>query len=218
MTIANLLLEFDQSKVMATKKGLNAAADAGACHNFSLHWVSLMFKNASYEVADAKARNKELAAKKGEANPVLQKVFGNQWTEATKETDVMEALKAADKLMLALRGLKLGKKPETHKFENYDQAKIVNGLKAPEEQGFIFSFWWAPNLAHTIAFFRKATPGGGKLKPSDDQICCFEPNFGEFHIKDANIDKWLNELKKEYQKGGFPADWKWGWMKNLAPA
>lgn len=199
--LPNLLADFSQVKVMAGK--LNAAATTGACHNFSLHWISLLYKDkGSTDEKLAIARMKELAAKKGEANPILQKIFGEVWTQ--------ESVENADKLMIALRGMKPSKEVGIP-YSPYDQAKLVALLKAPKAAGMVYSFWFPGAIAgaqgaHSIAFFRNVEGKKGKMVPMDQNVLAFDPNFGECHIAEANLGKWLDALKKTYS-GAINQQW-----------
>ena len=133
---------------------------------------------------------------------LLQKIFGEVWTQ--------ESVENADKLMIALRGMKPSKEVGIP-YSPYDQAKLVALLKAPKAAGMVYSFWFPGAIAgaqgaHSIAFFRNVEGKKGKMVPMDQNVLAFDPNFGECHIAEANLGKWLDALKKIYS-GAINQQW-----------
>jgi hypothetical protein len=188
-----LIAEFSQLNAM---KGLRAAAALqGACHNFTIEWISLMF--ADGEVSDAKANNRmqQLSKRLGGGNAVLQKVFAEVWEENPS------VYKFADKQMIAIRGLEEAKL--IFDYEVYDQKKLVQAVRNPDYSGFLYSFWFPGTVAgatdaHTIGFFRPMVAKGGKLLPTNEFISAFDPNFGEYLIPELEFNYWFNKLKAVY--------------------
>src|SRR5215470_14132837 len=90
----SLLAPFEQVKVMGPRVGVNKAAVTGACHNFSLSWISLVLNNP---LGSAKDRMTALSANSGGANLVLQKTFGDRWD--------LEGSVGADDMMCQLNGV-----------------------------------------------------------------------------------------------------------------
>ncbi|OKH45563.1 hypothetical protein NIES2101_26285 [Calothrix sp. HK-06] len=202
-----LIAEFNQLNAM---KGLRtAAALQGACHNFTIEWISLMF--ADGEVSDAKANNRmqQLSKRLGGGNAVLQKVFAEVWKENPS------SYKFADKQMIAIRGLEEAKL--IFDYEAYDQTKLVQALRNPDYSGFLYSFWFPGAVvgatdAHTIGFFRPMVAKKGKLLPTNEFISAFDPNYGEYLIPELEFNYWLNKLKavyvgviKHHMLKGFPS-------------
>jgi len=207
--LPNTVAPFEQVKVMSGLQ--SAAAKAGACHNFSIHWIALMYRDeGDSSKAKAVARMAELAKGKGEANPVLQKVLADVWTR--------ESVEQADKLMLHLRGLKLAKNPGIP-YSAYNETEFVNTVTSPKEAGILYSFWFdgkAPGAeggAHSIAFFRRVKPSKGAMTPTDKTIVFFDPNFGEGECQTDAFKQWVAALKKAYSD-----KIKHHWLKYLVKA
>ncbi|PAU40311.1 hypothetical protein CKF94_04370 [Vibrio coralliilyticus] len=186
-----IVANFSQVDVMKAKKGTSAAATNGACHNFSIEWLSFMFEKKG----DAKQRMKRLSARDGAGNPVLQKTFASRWSEGGASYQV------ADRMMISLRGLK-----ETALLYDYTHFNIKNIVKAvtkPQHAGFIYSFWFPGAVvgasgAHTIAFYRSLSPKQGSLKTDNDTVYIFEPNYGEFEVPSKDFESWLKKLATFY--------------------
>lgn len=192
-----LIANFSQVGVMASKVGNSAAATQGACHNFSIEWISLMFTdNAVVSNSAAQNRMKRLSLRGGAGNPVLQKVFGQRWGEGAM------SYKIADRMMISLRGLK--EKSLRLDYSLFDQNDLINKIIKTDASGMIYSFWFngsvsgAPGGAHTIGFFRPLVAKRGQLVPNSDFICAFDPNLGEFYIPEADFNNWFNQFKQAY--------------------
>ena len=183
---------FSQTQTMHGRS--NHAATHGACHNFSIQWLSEMFANA--DPAKGAARMSHLASRKGGANPVLQKAFGERWAEGGS------AYKLADRMMLSLRGLREVNMPIAYSV--FNQASLVSIVNAPRESGMVYSFWFngsvvgAAGGAHTIAFFRSLKPSRGRYVPTTDSVFVFDPNFGEYHVPTAQFGSWFSTLTSLY--------------------
>lgn len=194
-----LIATFSQVGVMQPLVGRSAAATQGACHNFTIEWVSFMFADKGV-VSDAAAaqRMTKLSARRGAGNPVLQKVFNQRWAEGG------QSYRMADGMMISLRGMK--EVELTIPYESYDQKKLVGHVKTPKAAGFIYSFWFngsvvgAAGGAHTIGFFRPVQGRGGALVPTGDHVSAFDPNFGEYYIPALEFNYWLNKYKDSYGK------------------
>ena len=194
------IASFSQVEVMEPLVGHSAAATAGACHNFTIEWLSLMFEDDG-AVSEAKARERmqKLSARAGNANPVLQKVFGERWAEGGS------SYKEADDMMISIRGMKLGK--QVFDYTAYRQEHLIACINKPPFPGFIYSFWFdgsvtgAERGAHTIGFFRSTMGKKGETVPKDGNLSAFDPNFGEYQLPAGEFAAWLARLKMSY--GGF---------------
>ena len=169
---------FEQIVVMAPRQGSKAAQE-GACHNFSLHWLRLVME-APRQLA--RERMNALKKKDGGLNLLFQKVFVERW-----ESDPSTASNA-DTLVLRLRGMEADK--PVIDFEAFSQNRLEKILENPGTGGGVYSFWFkgsvpgAASGAHSIAFYRSGTPGGSK---TEGFIYCFDPNFGEFMILQSDF-------------------------------
>lgn len=187
---------FSQVTAMSGLGAASAAASAGACHNFTLDWIARMLADGGQVTpALATARINALSANNGAGNPVLQKAFGDRWKEGG------DSYKLADKLMIMLRGLR--EIELTFDFTAYIEAQITAAVTAPRGRGMVYSFWFPGAVvgaagAHTIGFFRRLAPARGKLSPQDAFVSCFDPNFGEHHVPEADFGLWLNQMFAMY--------------------
>jgi hypothetical protein len=178
-----LLAPFEQVKVMGPRVGVNKAAVTGACHNFSLNWISLILNNP---LGSAKERMAELSKNSGGANPVLQKTFGDRWT--------LEGAEGADDMMCQLNGVLT---TDAIRYGTYDYSalkrKIVNGFGL----AFLYSFWFSGSIvgaeggAHSVAF---------SVVQHNVTIAIhfFDPNFGEFLFTSEEMDDFWRELVNTY--------------------
>jgi hypothetical protein len=177
MTDYLLTASFVQVSVMAGKQ--NAAATAGACHNFSIHWCSLLYAGVPRTPADRMAA---LAAGGGEANRVLQKTYVDAFGESGRDW------KSADNLGVAIRGLV--RTDYCIPFGNFNQQEVINIVKAPKVDGMVYTFSFAGGVVgaqggtHTIAFFRQLQGRRGVISPVGSNVLAFDPNFGEYNIPD----------------------------------
>lgn len=174
---------FEQVTVMGPRVGRNAAAVEGACHNFSLHWLSMILSDPGGKAA---ARMTELAQNAGGANPVLQKAFSDRWRG--------EGMQGADDLMFQIHGLQA---QEEVAFGGYGAAALTGALFPNVGKGSIYSFWFdggvvgASGGAHSVAFYTN-------LMNQDTVLHFFDPNFGEFLLRSAEFGLFWNELTACY--------------------
>lgn len=194
-----LIAAFSQVGVMQPLGEHSKASSMGACHNFTIEWVSFMLEDKGLvsDAAAAKRMNK-LSARRGAGNPVLQKVFSQRWAEGGQSYTM------ADGMMISLRGMK--EVDLTIPYEPFDQKKLLTQIKTPKAAGFVYSFWFKGSVvgasggAHTIGFFRPVAGSGGSLKPSGDYVSAFDPNFGEYYVPALEFNYWLNKFKDSYGK------------------
>ena len=182
---------FEQVTTMKGKS--NAAATAGACHNFSIHWASMMCLDQPRTPAE---RMKALGARGGEANPVLQKAYVDAFGESGRDWTT------ADNLGVAIRGLT--RVEYCIPFASFDEAAFMKIVNAPKHDAMIYSFSFPGSVVgagggtHTIAFFRKLQGRRGQVSPTGTQISAFDPNFGEYLVPSAGFGEWFRKLKDEY--------------------
>jgi|GEM_PF-2844691 len=192
----NLISEFDQVAVMAPLGIQSKAAAKGACHNFTIEWISFMFMSGgSVSGTIPKERMSSLAKNNGAGNPVLQKAFIDFWTEDR------DSYKKADTMMIGARGLI--EKKMAFDFSAFDQAALEKNITAPDYSGLIYSFWFPGAVrgadgAHTIGFFRSLKSRGGAFVPVENYVSAFDPNFGEYQIPSPDFNNWFNKLKQAY--------------------
>lgn len=195
------IADFNQSTVMSstTSTGfqhINKAANTGACHNFTIEWISLMDEDKG-EVSDLLARNRmaKLSKRGGAGNPILQKIFGERWAEGDYEI--------ADEGIIRWRRLKQIS-PIAIAYKTYVEAELIDKIQAPSGSGFIYSFWFPGSVpgatggAHTIGFYRTLVGKRGRLMPVNKYISAFDPNYGEYQIDEDYFSIWLARLKRNY--------------------
>lgn len=120
------IAEFVQVQVMAGKS--NAAATAGACHNFSIHWCALMYRDSRPE--SAATRMTKLSVSKGEANLVLQKTYVDAFSEQGRNWE------SADNLGVAIRGL--ARIDYVIPYGNFDQKTVVDIIRKPPAEALVY--------------------------------------------------------------------------------
>lgn len=203
MALMNQTADFSQVTVMSG--ATNAAATEGACHNFSLEWLSLMYADSAPGNADK--RMAALAKNKGGAAMVTQMVFGNEWTRQSAEV--------ADKGVAAWRGLEFTR--DIVPYSAWSEGNFLQGIDKTDVSGLIYSFWFAGSAvgagggAHTIAFFRSMKTGGGTTGKADNQIFAFDPNFGECLSVEGEMPAWINAMLGNY--GPCQYQWMRGFKK-----
>jgi hypothetical protein len=174
---------FEQVTVMGPRVGKNKAAVEGACHNFSLNWISLILNDP---LGSSKDRMVKLSANSGGANPVLQKVFGDRWG--------LEGASGADDMMCQINGLTT---QDVFAYKVYDKGELSRGLLQGSGLGFVYSFWFAGGRigaeggAHSVAFYTV-------IYGSGNAIHFFDPNFGEFVFNATEFDAFWTELTGMY--------------------
>ncbi len=203
MPLLNQTAAFSQVDVMSG--AANAAATAGACHNFSLQWIAAMY--ADSDPAKAAARMTALAKNKGGAAMVTQAIFGNEWDRQGAE--------AADKGVAAWRGLAFVR--DLVPYSAWSNSTFLQGLCKADVSGIIFSFWFqgsavgAEGGAHTIAFFRKMRSARGSTGPADNLVFAFDPNFGECLVVEGQLSAWVTDMLSNY--GPCDDQWMRGFKK-----
>jgi hypothetical protein len=174
---------FEQVVVMGPRVGRNAAAVEGACHNFSLHWLSMILTDPG---SPADSRMAVLSKNAGGANPVLQKVFGDRWD--------LEGMRDSDQMICQIHGL------VTHDevpFSGYGAAALAAPLFQNVGKGGIYSFWFiggvvgASGGAHSVAFYTNQMN-------QETVLHFFDPNFGEFLLTAGEFGPFWDELTGRY--------------------
>jgi hypothetical protein len=190
-----LLADFTQVRAMAPLGRHSQASTAGACHNFTLDWISAMFADAGAAgQSEAKERMRKLGLRAGAGNPVLQSVFGRKW-ESDGHRD-------ADRMMIALRGLK--EVALAIDYRKFDLSGLIGNIAQPQAEGMVYSFWFKGSVpgaaggAHTIGFYQQLAAGGGQLRHQSDGLSCFDPNFGECYVGWNVFPNWFDQLQASY--------------------
>lgn len=170
---------FEQVNVMASRVGRNAAATQGACHCFSLHWLSMILGNPG---GAAKDRAAVLGKGAGGSKLILQKVFGTRWgTDGHDNSDYL----AAREFRLTFDDLL--------PMKAFGFSEIQWALSLIPGKGAIYSFWFNGSIpgaaggAHSIAFY-STTMGGQAV------FHVFDPNFGEFVCTKPEFRQLMGEL------------------------
>jgi hypothetical protein len=200
---ARLEASFSQISVMAPLAGRAAAATAGACHNFTINWASILLTQPKYSTPAS--RMSALSALAGAGDVMLQKAFINFWTEMQSSGATTSIqLQRADELGYLSRGLK------SKMVLNYDQFdenrlvdKVIKSRPRPIDAGvaFVYSFVFNGSVvgagggAHTIGFFRKCAYND---KDSAGVVLAFDPNFGEYYMFPDELKEWFTSLRSAY--------------------
>lgn len=191
------IADFAQVAAMAALRGRSIAATQGACHNFTIEWLSHMFESGG-ATTDSKAKDRmtKLARNNGAGNPILQKVFGDRWKEGGN------SYKIADQMMISIRGLKDA--ALAFDYRKFIVDDLLANITSPDYSGMIYSFWFKGSVsgasggAHTIGFFRSVKPHHGKMVAEDEYVSGFDPNFGEYRILETEFKGWFTEFMKSY--------------------
>jgi len=179
----SLLAPLEQVVVMQSRIGRNAAATEGACHCFSLHWLSEILRNPGGLARDRMAT---ISRGSGGANPILQKVFGTRWG-----TDGMNG---AD--FLATQNYRLLTK-DAIRYGAFNLGTVRGKLIAAVGSGFIYSFWFCGSVvgaqggAHSIAFYVNRYA-------HEYTVHVFDPNYGEFLCTGAEFTVLMTEIFAKY--------------------
>jgi hypothetical protein len=195
MPLRNQLADFSQ--VGAMSGASNAAATAGACHNFSLEWLSLIYKDPSDD--RAVGRMMDLSKNKGGSSMVTQAVFVSEWTR--------QGMELADRGVSAWRGLEFVR--DIISYSGYNLDNLVQALETTDIAGMLYSFWFSGSAigagggAHTIAFFRKVKSSRGRTGKADNTVLAFDPNFGECWILEGNLPSWIEHMFSQYGPGTY---------------
>jgi hypothetical protein len=191
MTDYLLTAPFSQVGVMTGRQ--NAAATAGACHNFSIHWCAMMLMGVPATPAERMAK---LTAGRGEANPVLQRTYVGAFGEAGRDW------KSADNLGVAIRGLVRAE--YAIDFSAFSQSALLAVIKTPKYDAMVYTFDFTGSVVgaaggtHSIAFYRKLQGRRGVVSPQGRWVIAFDPNFGEYAIEALEFNYWLNKEKGSY--------------------
>jgi hypothetical protein len=77
----------------------------------------------------------------------------------------------------------------------FDAANLYWAIKSPKAPGYLYSFWLngsvpgAAGGAHSIAFYRSGSVGGGSYKASGG-VSAYDPNFGEYAMTEDEFWGW----------------------------
>ena len=182
-----LVAHFSQLDVMSSRIDKNPeAAQSGACHCFSLHWLRRVLSNSS-ELPSV--RLAKLKRDGGGLNLLLNDV-------CCRHSDAYE-IEEADRMVLRLRGLKV--LCVTIPCVGYDRRSFIGNVRRTEG-GFVYSYFFKEKhdshqgedlLGHSIAFYSSSASGG--------LIYAFDPNYGEFHMTPKNLSPfWQMHLALYY--------------------
>ncbi|KVZ32061.1 hypothetical protein WL35_02420 [Burkholderia ubonensis] len=179
----SLLAPLEQVVVMQSRIGRSAAATDGACHCFSLHWLSEILRNPGGLARDRMATISRVS---GGANLILQKVFVTRWG-----TDGMDG---AD--FLATQNYRLRTK-NAIRYGAFNLGAVRGKLIAAVGSGFIYSFWFQGSVvgasggAHSIAFYVNRYA-------REYMVHVFDPNFGEFLCTSTEFAVLMSEIFAKY--------------------
>ena len=181
-----LVARFSQADVMSGRIDKNPnAAQMGACHCFSLHWLRLVLSNSS-ELPSVRLAKIERDG--GGLNLLLNDVY-NRHCDGIE----IRQFEEADRMMLRLRGLKI--LCLTIPWVGYDRSNLVRNV-CSTGMGFVYtyqhnSYQDGRGAAHSVAFYNSSA--------SDGLIYAFDANLGEFHMTPENFSPfWQMHLELYY--------------------
>jgi hypothetical protein len=201
---------FVQVVTMSALAGRAAAATEGACHNFTINWISMLLTQPQFSTASS--RMQELSKRHGAGDVMLQKAYGAFFDEMKADNVGTSALLGrADELGYLLRGLKSKIVMDFNWFNSVRVRRAVKKARPrPKDSGvgLVYSFQFngavvgAGGGAHTIGFFRKCS-----YRDSDSagSILAFDPNFGEYYMFPDEFRGWFRDLRRQY--GPFTTDY-----------
>jgi hypothetical protein len=206
---ARLEASFSQISTMAPLAGRAASATAGACHNFTINWASILLTQPKYSTPGS--RMSALSALAGAGDVMLQKAYRDFFTEMQSSGAITSILlHRADELGYLSRGLK---SKMVLNFDRFDENRVVDKVNKsrprPGDTGvaLVYSFMFngsvvgADDGAHTIGFFRKCAHND---KDSAGVVLAFDPNFGEYCMFPDELKEWFTSLRSAY--GPFTDD------------
>ena len=186
-----LVARFSQLGVTSGRIDRNpVAAQMGACHCFSLHWLRRVLSDSSELPSDRVAK---IERDGGGLNLLLNDVYNRHLSQIE-----LQQYEEADRMMLRLRGLKILclRIP----WVSYDHSSFIRNV-CSVEGGFVYTYQHGVHqngrgAAHSIAFYNSSASGG--------LIYVFDPNLGEFHMTSENLSPfWLVHLALYYN--GLPS-------------
>ena len=182
-----LVAHFSQFDVMSGRMDRNPkAAQLGACHCFSLHWLRLLLSDSSELPSVRLAKIKEDG---GGLNLLLNDVYCRYLEHIIDGYEFEES----DRMMLQLRGLKV--LCLTIPWGGYDRRRLIWNVRRTEG-GFVYTYHYedeeeGQSTVHSIAFYRSSA--------SDGLIYAFDANFGEFHMTPKDLSPfWHIHLALHY--------------------
>ena len=158
---------FSQAEVSAGRKDRNpAAATAGPCVAFSIHWLRLVLSHSRELPRDRLAKIK---VNSGGIDLLMQKIYMDRWSPSEANE--------ADQMLFRLRGLT--RLDPLITFRVFSCKKLFRKLSLTQG-GFYYEFTYTSRItgnegSHAVAFYRTSVGFEGF-------IYLFDPNFGEFHI------------------------------------
>ncbi|WED22943.1 hypothetical protein L3Q72_05995 [Vibrio sp. JC009] len=164
-----LISPFNQSNVLDTD--YNPESASGACHMFSLKWLSEIMANKS----QGAATRMDTMRREAKSVQVMYGVFGKRW--------VREGGRYADVGMAKMLGVEVFDFKTPSSF-----ADVASQVRSTSRTGFVYSFWFNDGGAHSIAVYRS-----GKSFWGTGHIYVFDPNFGEYYMKRSVFVNWLRQ-------------------------
>ena len=181
-----LVARFSQFDVASSRIDRNpVAAEMGACHSFSLHWLRLVLSNST-ELPSVRLAKIERDG--GGLNLLLNDVYNRHCSHLE-----LQYFAEADRMMLRLRGLEI--LCLTIPWVGYDHSSLIRNIRSTEG-GFVYTYQHESHQggqreAHSIAFYNSSASGG--------LIYAFDSNLGEFHMTPKNLSPfWQMHLALYY--------------------
>ena len=181
-----LVADFSQFDVMSDRIDKNPnAAQMGACHCFSLHWLRRVLSDSS-ELPSARLAKIKMDG--GGLNLLLNDVYNRHLVHLE-----LQQFEEADRMMLRLRGLKT--LCLTIPWVGYRRSSLIRNVRSTEG-GFVYTYQYdslrdGRGLAHSVAFYSSSA--------SDGLIYAFDSNLGEFHMMPEDLSPfWRMHLELYY--------------------
>lgn len=158
-----------------------ASWNGGICHLFALQWC----KEVLAAPGGSASTRVDACDKKLKQVGTLYKAFSDKWA-----LDADDGY-AADGGVAKMIGVEIGKITDTKQ-----QSVMVTEVTKARDQAFILSFWWSDGSGHSIGVYH--TKGGTF---SSGKVLVFEPNYGEYKMKNNQFGAWFSWLIQNYGAG-----------------
>lgn len=213
MPLRNQLADFDQDSVMADAEPYSAAAREGACLNFSLRWLAMMYESA--DSGGAMQRMRQLAVRAGAESRVLQGAY----VRALAESGQLDAVER----VATFRGLHMTR--EILNFSPFNRGALTAALDQTDTAGMLYcAFWGGANhqsQGHGIGFFRNLQTRMGRSIKADRNVVAFDPNNGECWIEEGLLGGWSDDFARQTTRHAHDAgsdNFGYHWLIGFRPA
>ncbi|MCC7005296.1 MAG: hypothetical protein IT497_01460 [Ottowia sp.] len=171
-------------------------AQYGACHSFTIAWVSLMFETGN----DAMSMHTRINNLQQSSQLIMQ--LQKQYIVSSIDTHNS----VADEALLHSQGLQATSQVERSLLGSTLLEKtcveLATEMSAPRSPAYIHSFSYidanGQRAGHTIGYFRQMKEVNGRRVAADDYVTIFDPNYGEKRIHSSALPNAFATLMSRY--------------------